>query len=108
MKAEDILTFSNKSNQGDVKYIPAESQFEFLSGKYKQIEGFKTFNLPFINGTDNYLINAHNDSMFQTINLNDKLIIEKASVSDIKFGRIYTIITKKEMLLNRLYSHKRK
>ena len=105
MPPEDILTY-NKAKQGNVTYIPIEAQAGFLSG-YSQVPvtEFKTYNLPFLEGKNLYMIDAAGDSMFPVIQHGDKIVIDQIdSWQEVKFGCIYMIVSKEGRVIKRMYS----
>ncbi|MFY9310069.1 MAG: LexA family transcriptional regulator [Bacteroidia bacterium] len=106
MKPEEILAYG-KPQKGNITYVPIEAQPAFLEGREKGDAEYKTYHLPFIEGKDLYMIDAIGDSMAPTISHGDYIVVE--SVSDLKaiqFGRAFIIVTKKECIVKRLYSHK--
>lgn len=105
MPPEDILTY-NQAKRGNVTYIPVEAQAGFLSG-YSQAPGtaFKTYDLPFIDGKNLYMIDAAGDSMFPLIQHGDKIVVDQiSSWQDVKFGCIYMIVAKDGRVIKRMYS----
>lgn len=106
MQPEEILTY-NKPSKGNVTYVPIEAQAGFLAGHtQEQINSYKTYNLPFIEGHNLYMIDAVGDSMLPTIAPGDHLIIEQATdPKRIKFGRAHVIVAKDGLVIKRLYTH---
>jgi len=106
MSPEDLLTF-NRSRKGNVTYVPIEAQAGFLQGHSQEYSGdYKTYNLPFIEGKDLYMISVTGDSMFPTITPGDLVIIEQVEdLKSIKYGRIYVIVAKDGCVIKRIHSH---
>lgn len=103
---EDILTH-NRAKRGNVTYIPIEAQAGFLSG-YSQVPvaEFKTYNLPFIEGENLYMVDAAGDSMFPAIQHGDKIVIEQiTNWQEVKFGCIYMIVSNAGRVIKRMYSN---
>lgn len=105
MQPEDILMY-NKSIKGNVTYVPVHAQAGFLSGYSQEyIDEFKTYNLPFIEGKNLFMIDANGDSMFPTIHHSDKIVIEQATDRiNFKYGSIYVLITKEGRVIKRIQS----
>lgn len=105
MEAEEILSYG-KSKKGNVTYVPVEAQAGFLTGHTQEQMEEKTFDLPFISGTDLYMINAAGDSMFPTIAPGDQIVIEKVTdTASLKFGKVYVVVANEGCVIKRIHSH---
>ena len=103
---EEILSLS-KSKKGNVTYVPIEAQAGFLTGLTQEYIGdFKTYNLPFLDGKDLFMIDAKGDSMYPTILSGDHLVIEQVvDLKILKYGRPHVIIAKDGIVIKRIHSH---
>jgi len=106
MQPEEILTY-NKSNKGNITYIPADVQADFLAGHLQDdISEYKTFSIPIVQTKKGYMINVKGDSMFPLIIHGDHILVEPIKdINKIKFGSIYVVVTKDwECFIKRVHS----
>lgn len=105
MEPEQILTY-NKSKKGNVSYVPIETQAVFLTGNSQKDSEYKTYNLPFIEGKNLYVIDAMEDSMYPTISPGDYIVIEKIEdKKTIQYGRPYVVVGKEGPVIKRVHSN---
>ena len=108
LDAEAILSYG-KSKSGNVTYVPIEAQAGLLSGlPQESLDKAAIYNLPFISGTDLYMIHTEGDSMLPTINPGDLIVMEQVKeLSSLKFGKVYVLQCTDGLIIKRLYSSKK-
>lgn len=106
MQPEEILTYS-KPKKGNISYVPFEAQADFLTGREEENLVYKTYNLPFIQGKNLFMVDAPGDSMSPAILSGDKIVIERLKdLKLVQYGRMYIVVTESECVIERIYSHK--